>query len=75
MNTSGQLLKNLVGGITCYGNTYVEADRVKKWFGENKVEGVERTVGQVVEEVRDRAFLREKAISEGDDIFLEAKIP
>jgi len=68
--TSGGLLKNLVRGVSSYGNTAEEAERVKRWFGENKVEGVERTVSQIVEEVRDRAYLREKAISEGDKIFL-----
>jgi len=67
--TSGGLLKNLVRGVSSCGNTVEEADRVEKWFGENYVEGVERTVSQVVEEVRDRAYLRGKAISEGDQIF------
>ena len=56
-------------GVSSYGNTAEEAERVERWFGENKVEGVERTVSQMVEEVRDRAYLREKAISEGDKIF------
>jgi len=72
--TSGGLLKNLVRGITSCGNTREEADRVEDWFSKNKVEGVERTVSQVVEEVRDRASLREKAISEGDEIFSSIEI-
>merc|ERR1712025_672719 len=59
--TSGGLLKNLVRGVTSCGNSKEEASRVEKWFTDNKVEGVERTISQVVEEVRDRAFLREKA--------------
>jgi len=67
--TSGGLLKNLVRGVTSCGNSKEEASRVEKWFTDNKVEGVERTISQVVEEVRDRAFLREKAVSEGDKIF------
>jgi len=67
--TSGGLLKNLVNGVTSCGNTNEEADKVEKWFKENKVEGVERTISQVVEEIRVKANIRKKAISEGDKVF------
>ena len=60
--TSGRLLINLVTAAMGQGtaNTDEEADMFEKWFRENKVEGVDRTVQQVIEEIRQVSALREK---------------
>ena len=60
--TSGRLLINLVIAAIGQGtaNTTEEADMFEKWFRENKVEGVDRTVQQVIEEIRHLAALRDK---------------
>jgi len=70
MYTSGGLLKNLVKGVSNYGSSIEEAMRIEQWFSENKVEGVERTVSQVVEEIKDKSKLRERVYNEGDHIFV-----
>ena len=59
--TSGRLLINLVTAAMGQGtaNTTEEADMFENWFMENKVEGVDRTVQQVIEEIRQVAALRE----------------
>jgi len=60
--TSGRLLINLVTAAMGEGtaNTAEEADKFEKWFRENKVEGVDRTVKQVIEEIRHVAALRDQ---------------
>ena len=60
--TSGRLLINLVTAAMGEGkaNTAEEADKFEKWFRENKVEGVDRTVQQVIEEIRHVAALRDQ---------------
>ena len=60
--TSGRLLINLVTAAMGQGtaNTNEEADMFEKWFRDNKVEGVDRTVQQVIEEIRQVSALREK---------------
>ena len=59
--TSGRLLINLVTAAMGQGtaNTTEEANMFENWFIENKVEGVERTVQQVIEAIRQVAALRE----------------
>ena len=42
--------------------------RIEQWFSENNVEGVERTVSQVVEEIKEKSKLRERVYNEGDHI-------
>ena len=63
--TSGGLLKNLVRAATGNGaaNTSEEADTFAEWFSQNQVEGVQRTVQQIVEETRKTATLRRDLFS------------
>ena len=60
--TTGRLLINLVTAAMGQGtaNTVEEAAMFEKWFRENKVEGVDRTVQQVIEEIRQVAAMRDK---------------
>merc|ERR1712059_18223 len=67
--TSGQLLKNLVLGVTRLGCSYTEADRFSAWFKEQGVVGVERTLEQAEEEVRARAAIRAQVLEPGSVFF------
>ena len=60
--TSGILLKRLIVAVTGAqaANTEEEADKFENWFRDNAVPGTERTVQQVVEEIRNIAQLRVK---------------
>ena len=60
--TSGGLLTSLVMAATGAktANTLEEAEKFEDWFKENKVPGTERTVQQVLEEIRKIAQLRAK---------------
>ena len=58
--TTGRLLINLITAATGqgYANTSEEADKFEHWFEANQIEGVERTVQQILEETRKAASLR-----------------
>ena len=60
--TSGGLLKSLIVAATGAqaANTEEEAEKFESWFRENPVPGTERTVQQVVEQIRIIAQLRTK---------------
>ena len=60
--TSGGLLKRLIVAATGAqsANTKEEADTFESWFRDHPVPGTERTVQQVVEEIRNFAELRSK---------------
>ena len=60
--TSGGLLKSLIVAATGAqaANTEEEAEKFESWFRDHAVAGTERTVQQVVEEIRNIAQLRTK---------------
>ena len=60
--TSGGLLKSLIHAATGAqtANTEEEAEKFERWFRDNAVPGTERTVQQVVEQIRNIAQLRAK---------------
>ena len=57
---TGRLLINLIRAVTGQGsaNTREELEMFEKWFSENKIEGVERNIDQILEEIRSVAELR-----------------
>ena len=60
--TSGCLLTGLILAATGAhtANTLREAERFEAWFRDNKIPGTERTIQQVIEEIRNIAELRAK---------------
>ena len=66
--TSGQLLKVLVGGVTRHGGSREEAEEFTRWFEEQGVEGVGRTLLQAREEVEARAGNRARVEEEAGSL-------